>query len=115
MGMMPDDQVRSMLDQPARLLLLGIGWPILQFVAPMNGYDNQVRQLAGQSQLLRQLDRGNLLDAAIGCTNGCDRDETDRELAKAKELRRAVEVQRQQAALLECCACFISPRLAQVT
>jgi hypothetical protein len=114
MGMMPDDQVRSVLDQPARLLLLGVGRPILQFVAPMNGYNNQVRQLAGQPQLLRQLDRGDLLHAAIGSPDGCDRDETDRELAEAKELRGAVKVERQQAALLACCACFASTRLAQV-
>ena len=43
---MPDDEVRSMLDKPARLLLLRIGRPILELVAPVDGYNNQVRQLA---------------------------------------------------------------------
>src|ERR1035441_9012491 len=114
MGMVADDQVRSVLDQPARLLLLDAGGPILKFVAPMNGYNNQVRQLAGEPQLLRQLDRGGLLNAAIGGLDGCDRDETDRELAEAKELRGAIKVQRKQAALLECCARFASTRRAQV-
>jgi hypothetical protein len=48
MRMVPDDKVRSVLDQPARLLLLRIGWPVLQFVAPVDGYNNQVRQLTSQ-------------------------------------------------------------------
>src|ERR1700735_1621944 len=89
-GMMADDELRAMLDEPARLLLLRIGRPILQFVAPMDGYNNQVRQLTSQSQLLRKLDGRNLLHAAIRSPDGCDRDETDRHLAEAKKLWRAV-------------------------
>ncbi len=53
---MPNDEVRAVLHQPARLLLLGVSRPIQQFVAPVNGYNNEVRQLASEPQLLRQLD-----------------------------------------------------------
>jgi hypothetical protein len=52
-GMMADDQVRAMLDEPARLLLLRIGGPVLQFVAPVDGDNDQVGELAGETQLLR--------------------------------------------------------------
>ena len=75
MGMMPDDKVRPVLDQPARLLLLRIGWPILQFVAPMDRYHDEIRQLASQPQLLRQLDRGNLLHSPIGGLDGRHRNQ----------------------------------------
>ena len=91
MGMMPDDEVRSVLDQPARLLLLRIGWPILQLIAPMNRYHHQIRQLASQPQLLRQLDRGNPLHLPIGGLDGRHRNKANRQLAEAKELRGAVE------------------------
>ena len=114
MGMMPDDEVRSVLDQPARLLLLRIGWPILQLVAPMNRYHHQICQLASQAQLLRQLDRRNLLHSPIGGLDGRHRNQANRQLAEAKELRRADEIQRQQAALLKCRACFVSARLTQI-
>ena len=114
MGMVPDDQVRSVLNQPARLLLLRVGWPILQFVAPVDRHHNEVRQLTRQPQLLRQFDGGDLLHAAIGGPDGRHRNKSDCQLAEAKELRGAIEVQRQQPALLECCACFTSTRLPQV-
>ncbi len=87
MWMMSNNQVRSVLNEPSRILLLRVGWPILQFVAPMNRDHDKIRLLSRQPQLLRQLNGRDLLHAPIGCLNGCDCNKTDGQLAEAKKLR----------------------------
>ena len=42
-GMMTQNQVGAVFDQPGRLLPLGLVWPVQEFAAPVDRDDNDIR------------------------------------------------------------------------
>ena|SRR5215469_5286262 len=87
MGMMTNDQICTLVDQPSGLFSLRLAWPFHKLVSPMDGDYHQVGSLLGEAEFVRDLSRRDMLNTSVGRRNQCKGDKCDRACAEWDKLR----------------------------
>jgi hypothetical protein len=113
-GMMANDQVGAVFDQPSRgVALAGVG-PVEQFAAPVDVDDHQFGQRSCEPEFLTKSGGGNLIARAVASGNVRESDKRDGVSSQPLDDGGIVEGERLDSGIAQCRAGGRAPGGSQV-